>query len=109
MNLFTFSLPSFLRRDRAPDSDRQRTHTLAGISDSNPVYRAVVEQAQDQFERECVALLSNTLTPAQAEFQRGRAANAYAFLQELEAARQEAKTELQLEQKQAEARAKQTR
>lgn len=95
--LFRFCLPEKFRRERVPE--KEFNATLARLSDNDPCYRAMLDLLHAQFEQEMIGCLNNQLTPEQRTFQCGRAAHAYALLQAIEAARLDAKTELELDAK----------
>lgn len=94
--LFNWALPRFLQpAAEMPAEPEQQERRLAGVSDTDPVLRALTQELHEQFQEEVVALLDNRLgqVPGLVEYQRGRAAGMYALLLRIETQREAAKEE----------------
>ena len=87
VRLFEFLLPARWRK-RPPMDGAVNDHVLSQVTDTHPVYRAVMDHAYEMLELNGQAALQPNLTDEQRQFQSGRACGLMEFIGHVESVRE---------------------
>ena len=90
VRLFEFLIPARWRK-RAPMDGEQNDQVLGQVTDTHPVYRAVMDHAHEMLEVVSEGALQPNLTTQQRQFQSGRAFGLLEFISHVESIRARAR------------------